>query len=339
MKDVFKKEELKLSQTKTYCGLYCLKAICSLFVVIYHVPVLFGNYTVPITGTAVPCFFMISGFFLYSNSREREIQTAWKWIKKIIVISFLLNVFYFFVYQEKIIENFENDINWYLPVLLQGGVFCGVLWYLTAFWEALLVFIVVRYYFSNKLFYVAPLFVLLGLYAGKYGFLFGRAGGEIRPWLFQSFLAAAIPYMSLGYIIHKHKENFIGRYKWVICSIVFMFFIYFERYLLSSIFFIVDNGTFYIFTTPLSFSFFIMALNYNKNIRYVVIIGKKHASNIYYFHMFFATVFYFLFVPKMSWFYQYFAAIFIYLFCILISILFLHVKNEVSLKMRHCVKT
>lgn len=317
------KETLK---RENYFGLYCLKALCALFVVIYHVPVAYGHYSIPIAGIAVPCFFMISGFLLYSNSKEKEIKTAWKWIKKIILTSVLLQIFYFFVNYEDIIGQFRNQADWYLPLLFQGGVLCGALWYLTAFWEALLCFIVVRYFLGNKLLYIAPVLVILGLYAGRYGFVVGSP--VFRPWLFQSFLAAAIPYMSLGYLVHKHKEHFTGAARWLICAVVFAVLIYLERYFLQDLYTVTNEGTFYIFTMPLAFSFFILALNWNKNIRGIVEVGKYHSSNIYYFHLFIAAVLHYLLAPNMISLYRNFGAVMVYFLCILMSMLLIRIKKH-----------
>lgn len=265
-------------------GIYNLKALCALFVVIYHVPMLWGAQLTPLAGVAVPCFFMISGYFLYSGIQNEEIKKARRWIKKILFIILFLNVFYLFVNYESVVRRYESSCDFYIPMLFHGGLISGVLWYLTAFWEALVVFIIVRC-FSSKLFYVAPLFVLLGLYAGKYGFLFGRC--ELRPWLFQSFLAAAIPYMSIGYLVHKHKAYFCGCQKWLEIFILFMFLIYIERWVLINYFADYNGGTFYFFTMPLALSLFVFALNAEKiALKRLSWIGKYHSSNIYFFHMF-----------------------------------------------------
>ena len=172
-----------------------------------------------------------------------------------------------------------------MPLFFQGGLISGVLWYLTAFWEALVVFIIVRHYFSSKLFYVAPFLLVIGLYAGKYGFLCGRY--ELKPWLFQSFLSAAIPYMSIGYLVRKHRICFVGLSKWMKYFVLFYILIYVERWILTHYFYVRENGTFYLFTMPLALSLFIIALNSEKyTCKILSWIGKEHSSNIYFFHMF-----------------------------------------------------
>nr|WP_302830143.1 acyltransferase family protein [uncultured Bacteroides sp.] len=51
-------------------SIYVLKAICALLVVGIHVPSMLTNPLSPITRMAVPCFFMISGYFIVSNKEN-----------------------------------------------------------------------------------------------------------------------------------------------------------------------------------------------------------------------------------------------------------------------------
>ena len=60
-----------VEQRKSISSLYVLKAICAFLVVIIHFPMKYGYYFYPIVRIAVPCFFMISGYFLYSDNREK----------------------------------------------------------------------------------------------------------------------------------------------------------------------------------------------------------------------------------------------------------------------------
>ena len=44
-----------------------LKTICCFLIIIIHIPWNFKEEILPLTRCAVPCFFMISGFFLYQK--------------------------------------------------------------------------------------------------------------------------------------------------------------------------------------------------------------------------------------------------------------------------------
>jgi len=76
------------TQKKDIPGLFALKALCALFVVIIHVPFIGKDTLAPIIRIAVPCFFMISGFFLYSGNAQAETTKAWKWAKKAFMLAF-----------------------------------------------------------------------------------------------------------------------------------------------------------------------------------------------------------------------------------------------------------
>lgn len=55
-------------------SLYILKAICALFVVFLHIPSisLEGAVLQPLLRIAVPCFLMISGYYIVSDRKIRE---------------------------------------------------------------------------------------------------------------------------------------------------------------------------------------------------------------------------------------------------------------------------
>ena len=45
-----------------------LKLLCAIFVIFIHVSTPYQKYILPLTRCAVPCFFIISGYFIYSET-------------------------------------------------------------------------------------------------------------------------------------------------------------------------------------------------------------------------------------------------------------------------------
>ena len=60
-----------------------MRWICAFLVVVIHVPIVGAHFIMPITRIAVPFFFMITGYYLYSSSNvilgERLLQSSKKW--------------------------------------------------------------------------------------------------------------------------------------------------------------------------------------------------------------------------------------------------------------------
>ena len=79
-------------------SLYVAKAFAALLVVIGHIPLgTFKDWIYPLTLSAVPIFFLISGYFLYTPNEEEVARRAWRSIKKITPILLGLTCFYWII--------------------------------------------------------------------------------------------------------------------------------------------------------------------------------------------------------------------------------------------------
>ena len=70
-------------------SLFLLKALCALFVVIIHFPLVGKTYLDPIIKISVPIFYMITGYFMFTNlenerSRKRLLHASLKILKLIL---------------------------------------------------------------------------------------------------------------------------------------------------------------------------------------------------------------------------------------------------------------
>lgn len=77
-----------------------LKILCALLVVFIHTNFAYQGYILPLARCAVPCFFIISGFFLYDGTKI-GIKRLRKSIKHIFLI-IIWSTFLFFVIKESL---------------------------------------------------------------------------------------------------------------------------------------------------------------------------------------------------------------------------------------------
>lgn len=305
-------------QNKSYDGIYMLKALCAFFVVIYHVDFLYNTELKPITHIAVHVFYIISGFFLYTGYAKSEISKAKKWLKKIILWTIALNILYFIF-----VKKFETDISLFniIYILFQGGVISTPLWYMTALWEALLVFIVIRCILPEKmvqfLIMTAPAAFLISLATSTYNcYIFNNSFKSL--WLAMSFISVAIPCLSLGYLIGKYKEKINQFHHWGILTCSCIILAYIEFYTIGN----TSAPVYFLTTLPLSACIFIFAINFNHSCRLASTIGKRDSANIYYFHMliehFFCYESWVNFAPAAAKMY----GLVIYILCIIFSMIY-----------------
>ena len=88
-------------------SLYVAKAFAALLVVIGHTPIdLLKVGVYPLTLSAVPIFFLISGYFLYSPDESKSAERAWRSIKKIVPIFLIVTLIYWLM----ILPNHGNTV-------------------------------------------------------------------------------------------------------------------------------------------------------------------------------------------------------------------------------------
>lgn len=158
----------------------------------------------PIVNSAVPCFFMISGFFIYSEDKRHQMNKIKRGIYRISIIlawSTLIcsldDIYRFFFYNEWSISFFDLFVKF---LIFNENPFAFHLWYISAYLYVLLFF-----YSVNKsslkishncfllLFFIG--FVIMGF------FQFCHLD-EIC--CYRNFLFQGIPFFYLGMIIKKN---------------------------------------------------------------------------------------------------------------------------------------
>lgn len=245
-------------------SLYCLKALCAFFVLVIHSSMYGRDEIFFLLKIAVPCFYVISGYFLYGGDARKEISRAWRWTKKVLVTYLFLVLVYLAI-----------------SLFVQGTVdsakmlLCGVafgfspsvhLWYLSALWQALVVFCCVR-----RMRCWSPLIVVAALVASAY------LNGSYR---YSCLWALAL--IGGGYFAAQYR---ISRIPALILSLIFLacmvvvYFCYqdtmFEMALLAK------SGYFFA-----SLCLLALCVRFpHFSVPWLSSIGKYHSGNIYYYHM------------------------------------------------------
>lgn len=271
-------------------SVYCLKALCALFVVIMHSTMPWKQNIGEVISMAVPCFYTITGYFLYSGNREAECQRAFRWIKKIGLTYLFVACFYLVV---KYVE-IGMVMNWKMLIvsLLIGTIPAPHLWYLVALVQGLLLFWVMRRF---KLWGVAVL-IPAALAHELCKFCFEHhlpvcVYEQIGNTIYYSHLGALYPCGALlliggGYFVAKYD---IKRFSAIMLIFVVLASFALRHYTCHS------TEMFRVFKYPSQavLAAFILALCLKKpDIKLPILtkIGKCHSANIYYYHGFVYTV-------------------------------------------------
>lgn len=274
-------------------GIDFLKCICCYMVVCVHTKeyAQTWEYVIIICQIAVPCFFMITGYFYDDvvNAGKGKKQ-----IKKIAGLVVWSNVLYFIYNAFWAIRDNNFFIwlkNYFAPgeiisrKLLQGAVVSGHLWYLSALLIALLII-----YFANKIkknmYVLIPLLYLAGVLLGKYSFLFN---GEIYSIVWsRNFLFTGLPFFLLGNLIRK-KENAvimikIVKYRYILLATTILM-LFLEKGIINEY---NSNGDMFIFTGIVAVIFFITIKNTHSSfgnvLKMFTHIGRDYSTYIYIFH-------------------------------------------------------
>lgn len=273
-----------------FSSIYCLKALGAFFVICIHCYKPWIIY--PIIRTAVPFFFMISGFFLYREDSEQALQKCIHAFKKVAWITLYANLFYylcFFVPSD--LWPFK-DLESVIDFLYVGNTLGHHLWYLNAYLEAMIVIMIaLKFKVLKYLWYLIPLFVLWGLMTGNYHFLFPYLSDDII--LSRNFYTMGIPCIGIGWMMRKYSPQLLKRisYPIVLCAAILVISeleIILLKYAGHTVI-----GDYFITTYLVAASMMLIGVKYpllGKN-SIIEKIGKTYSTDIYIFHVFILLLF------------------------------------------------
>lgn len=271
-------------------SLYVAKAFAALLVIIAHIPLgALKAWIYPWTLIAVPIFFLISGYFLYSPDKSKSAERTWQSLKKTIPIFLGLTLFYWLM----VLPNHGNTVHSWEQIqhfLIYGQLTTVHLWFLMAMIQALFILtLVFRWRLGRYIWIFVPL-MLTALLGAKYSFLI--TGGEERElvYVFNS-VCYALPFMVTGYLIKKYESKIPTCFPWALLSFLALALAIAEQPLLLSVGYNKSQGP-YIGSLLAAVLIFIWALQHKSfgAGTWAETIGAKYSGNIYYFHIAVATI-------------------------------------------------
>lgn len=254
-----------------------------------------SQYFEPIYRTGVPIFFIISGYFLYSNDRKQRLRKYVKSMKKIIKLIFFFNFAYFLLYWYKngVEYLYDFNLNKIIRLIIYGDSISGHLWFLTSlFWTVGVLWLCEKMNLSRIFVYILSItYFIVGLLQGQYAFLFGLEDFSIQNY-YLPWLVSSLPLIVMGMVIHNYAADLSKTILFKSKKGLYLFFIfcilgsYIEHRILSLTHHY--TGHFMLSTFWLTIVFFLICIN-NPNMgkgTFLAKIGKDHSGNIYYWQFF-----------------------------------------------------
>lgn len=288
--DVREKQCLPDEKHVSFSSLYCLKTLGAFFVICIHC---FGRWQIyPIIRTAVPFFFMISGYFIFRKDVDTAIYKCTQTLKKVVWITIYANIFYYIALFLPSVFCPIQTVKGALNFILFGGSLSPHLWYLNAYIEALIVIIIaLKFKVLKWLWCCIPIFVIWGLLTGKYEFLV--------PWLPNSgdlsrnFLTMGIPCFGIGWLLRQYESKILRVFRFPILLASVLLVLSECEILTLRHFDKMIDGDFLITTFPFAASLILVGIKHPFWGRNTLLefIGKKYALDIYIFHFFILSVY------------------------------------------------
>lgn len=283
-------------------SLYLCKALMAFLIVTRHTTFFCKDALLPIISIATPTFFCITGYFLFSDSQERELAKATRWTKKGLLLCLFMNLIYLLhhsvdaavygrsyspglkvlagnAFGDSIIGNFIVNI-------FTGISYSYHLWYLSAFWIAMLVFYALRR-FCPVLIYATPLLYAWAQVCHRWGAdIFPGASEPVLIALRCNFFAMALPFICTGYLISKHSKTLL-RLPLIPLWLILCGAMLYKSGTVLSYLSINTYGWCYHITTYLMVGFTLLTcLKFaNARLPFINTIGQHHSANIYYLHI------------------------------------------------------
>lgn len=173
---------------------------------------------------------MITGYFLIDNKGCLQSRKIVKNIKKVIRIIIVVNAVY--IAYHLLTKGVEYRFN-IMKFLLFGNSICGILWFLMALLQSLLLILVlVRFNFTRIIPILAVFGFVFNLITGTYSFYFFDdnpflLNRENQLLISRNFFTIGFPCIVLGSFIRIKEQTFKVR-NLLFLSLIFLIFSFFE---------------------------------------------------------------------------------------------------------------
>lgn len=257
-------------------SLHILKAICAILVIDHHTYIFGQEYISPFRVIMVPCFFMITGFFLYRNNIKSEYAKVKKYCAKAILLLLAFGIF--FHAWNILFTSRCFSIKSHIGNLITGVPICFALWYLASLYQGLIV-IHSACRISRKLLFFFPIFYIVFRLINYTHLHIPFHSGSLESCFLDLINSSC--FLSIGYLVAVYYEKISTNRLIYITGIVISYF-----YLFISTNDEILRAYRSIAIITMSASFFLLFLHSkNINCKYMVELGKKHSANLYFFHV------------------------------------------------------
>ncbi len=262
------------------------------------------TYIKVICTSAVPFFFLVSGYYLSLNVANGKTEYASRQLKKIGVLFITSNLLYaicvsilMLIFQDDLAKfwrealSLESVINF---IVLNESPFAYHLWYIGAFLYVLCVFdiLICKHKIKSVITYM-PLLLILAFVLGVYSKLFFKQAFPI--YMSRNFMTVGFPSFAIGYMLPTvlNGKHHLNRYA-LLSILVFSMAIVMERFILHRLG-ILSKGSIFIMTVPLAVSVFMFAatdeqVHSSPFMKILADIGRYDSANIYIYHMIFIFI-------------------------------------------------
>ncbi len=255
-----------------------------------HIPSFYKPALAPLLKTAVPIFFIITGYFLYSADRSAAIARCKKALRKLSILFLWSNALYFAWHLTLYFRGGHFPIDSWRSIvvfLVFGDSFCMALWYLTACLQTLFVFwAALKFRMERWLYPVIPLGLLFALLFGRYCII----DHPLSLLLVRNAFTTGMPCFLIGWLTHRYADRLMKRgielallvstglyYAECLCYVIYV------KHLLPPL----SIGDLFVMTVPTAWLLFLCALKHkDAGIGSPLErIGRNHSTNIYVLHL------------------------------------------------------
>ncbi len=234
----------------------------------------------PLLRTAVPVFFIITGYFLYSADRSAAIARCKKSLRKLSILFLWSNALYFAWHLAFYFRGGHFPIGSWRGVvyfLIFGDSFCVALWYLTACLQTLFAFwIALKFRMERWLYPVIPAGLLFALLFGRYCIIDHPLS---LPFIRNAF-TTGMPCFLLGWLTHRYADRL--KMRGIEFALLVSTGLYYAEYGLNHL-----PSDLFVMTVPTAWLLFLCALKHKDAGAGSLLerIGRDHATNIYVLHL------------------------------------------------------
>ena len=295
------------SRNRIY-GLDILKVFCISFIILLHTGALKNCLSInldPICRFAVPCFFMITGFFYHSTvNAKRDVSQ----IKKVIILILIANAVLILLNVIDCLLSGKSVVDWLLSCvsikkmirlfLFNNGIIDGrfgsdYIWYLNELYVLVIAYIFRKLGIFKVLYYLTPVLLICGFVIECFSQqLFGvNFSAEASYCYYRNFLTVGIPYFCIGNLLNRFDLEKIKKHKFALLIVsVILLCVSFVEFRVELHFSLCTNGEFFIVTPLYSISIFLFFYSAfadkkpNKLFGFIALVGERYVVWIYLFH-------------------------------------------------------